>query len=140
MRRRATRRSACRDGPRAVVVITNSSLPPDGRPPASRVSPEPTMPHTPLFGRLFPQSVAIDLGTANTLIYRRGMGIVLNQPSVVCFQKLNAPGYARVAAVGDQAKQLLGRSPGNLEAVRPMRHGVIANFLAAEQMIREFVE
>jgi rod shape-determining protein MreB len=98
------------------------------------------MPHTPLFGRLFPQSVAIDLGTANTLIYRRGMGIVLNQPSVVCFQKLNAPGYARVAAVGDQAKQLLGRSPGNLEAVRPMRHGVIANFLAAEQMIREFVE
>jgi rod shape-determining protein MreB len=98
------------------------------------------MPHTPFFGRLFQQSVAVDLGTANTLIYMRDKGVVLNQPSVVCFQKQTTPGHARVAAVGAQAKQLLGRSPGNLEAVRPMQHGVIANFPAAEQMFREFVD
>jgi rod shape-determining protein MreB and related proteins len=93
-----------------------------------------------LFSRLFPQSVAVDLGTANTLIYMRGKGIVLNQPSVVCFQKTGAPGAARVAAVGEEARQLLGRSPAHLEAVRPMRHGVIANFSAAERMFREFVD
>ncbi|WP_206997717.1 rod shape-determining protein [Trinickia mobilis] len=100
------------------------------------------MAHTPFFGRLFHQSVAVDLGTANTLIYMRDKGIVLNEPSVVCFRKhgTSGPGYARIAAVGTQAKQLLGRSPGNLEAVRPMQHGVIANFPAAEQMFREFVD
>ncbi|TKC88645.1 rod shape-determining protein [Trinickia terrae] len=98
------------------------------------------MSHTPFFGRLFQQSVAVDLGTANTLIYLRDKGIVLNQPSVVCFQKQYTAGEARVAAVGTQAKQLLGRSPGNLEAVRPMQHGVIANFPAAERMFREFVD
>ena len=100
------------------------------------------MSHTPFFGRLFQQSVAVDLGTANTLIYMRDKGIVLNEPSVVCFQKHGTPGpgYARIAAVGTQAKQLLGRSPGNLEAVRPLQHGVIANFPAAEQMFREFVD
>ncbi|RKP45908.1 rod shape-determining protein [Trinickia fusca] len=90
--------------------------------------------------RLFSQSVAVDLGTANTLIYMRGKGIVLNQPSVVCFQKTADTAQARVAAVGDQAKQLLGRSPGNVETVRPMQHGVIANFSAAERMFREFVD
>jgi rod shape-determining protein MreB and related proteins len=98
------------------------------------------MPQTPFFGRLFQQSIAVDLGTANTLIYLRDRGVVLNEPSVVCFQKPAAPGQGRIAAVGAQAKQLLGRSPGNLEAVRPMQHGVIANFPAAEQMFREFVD
>ena len=93
-----------------------------------------------IFSRLLPKPVAIDLGTANTLIYMDGKGIVLNQPSVVCFQKTASAGAGRVAAVGEEAKQLLGRSPMNLEAVRPMRHGVIADFAAAERMIREFVD
>jgi rod shape-determining protein MreB len=98
------------------------------------------MSHHAFFNRLFPQNVAVDLGTANTLIYTRGKGIVLNQPSVVCFQKSMDAGKSRVAAVGDQAKQLIGRTPGNVEAIRPLQHGVIANFSAAEQMFREFVE
>ena len=93
-----------------------------------------------IFRRLLSQPVAVDLGTANTLIYMHGKGIVLNQPSVVCFQKAASPGGGRVAAVGEEAKQLLGRSPMNLEAVRPMRHGVIADFAAAESMFREFLE
>jgi rod shape-determining protein MreB len=97
------------------------------------------MPHH-FMSRLRPRSIAVDLGTANTLFYMRGKGIVLNQPSVVCFQRSAASGAARVAAVGEEAKQLLGRSPENLEAVRPMRHGVIANFSAAERMFREFVD
>ncbi|WP_116141023.1 rod shape-determining protein [Trinickia diaoshuihuensis] len=98
------------------------------------------MSHPAFFNRLFPQTVAVDLGTANTLIYTRGKGILLNQPSVVCFQKSAEAGRAKVTAVGDQAKQLIGRSPGNVETVRPMRHGVIANFSAAEHMFREFVD
>ena len=98
------------------------------------------MSHSAFFSRLLPQSVAVDLGTANTLIYTRGKGIVLNQPSVVCFQKSTDAGRSRVTAVGDQAKQLIGRSPGNVEAIRPMRHGVIANFSAAEHMFREFID
>ncbi|SIT48663.1 cell wall structural complex MreBCD, actin-like component MreB [Paraburkholderia ribeironis] len=97
-------------------------------------------PYYPLFERLFRHSVAVDLGTANTLIYTDAGGIVLNQPSVVCFQKEPAAGPKRVAAVGTEARQLLGRAPCNLEAVRPMRHGVIANFSAAEHMIRQFVD
>jgi rod shape-determining protein MreB len=97
-------------------------------------------PHYPLFERLFRPSVAVDLGTANTLIYTDDGGIVLNQPSVVCFQKEPADGPKRVAAVGTEARQLLGRAPRNLEAVRPLRHGVIANFSAAEHMIRQFVD
>src|SRR6201996_5043508 len=97
-------------------------------------------PHYPLFDRLFRHSVTVDLGTANTLIYTDDGGIVLNQPSVVCFQKEAADRPKRVAAVGTQARQLLGRAPCNLETVRPMRHGVIANFSAAEHMIRQFVD
>ncbi|MHB9833331.1 rod shape-determining protein MreB [Paraburkholderia terrae] len=93
-----------------------------------------------LFGRLFRSSVAVDLGTANTLIYTDDGGIVLNEPSVVCFDKQESAGRKRVALVGSEAKQMLGRVPLNLEAVRPMRHGVIANFSAAEHMIRQFVD
>ncbi|MEX3931510.1 rod shape-determining protein [Paraburkholderia phymatum] len=93
-----------------------------------------------VFGRLFSDSVAVDLGTANTLIYTDDGGIVLNQPSVVCFDRQeSAAGRKRVALVGDEAKQMLGRTPVNLETVRPMRAGVIANFPAAEHMIRQFV-
>ena len=97
-------------------------------------------PHYPLFERLFRPSVTVDLGTANTLIYTDNGGIVLNEPSVVAFQKESAAGQKRVTAVGTEARQLLGRAPGNVEAIRPMRHGVIANFSAAEQMIRQFVD
>ena len=97
-------------------------------------------PHHSLFRGLFRHTVAVDLGTANTLIYTDDRGIVLNQPSVVCFQKHAEAGHRRVAAVGSEAKQLLGRAPNNLETVRPMRHGVIANFSAAEHMIRQFVD
>jgi rod shape-determining protein MreB len=97
-------------------------------------------PHYPLFDRLFRHSVAVDLGTANTLIYTDNGGIVLNEPSVVAFQKESVAGQKRVTAVGTEARQLLGRAPGNVEAIRPMRHGVIANFSAAEQMIRQFVD
>ncbi|WP_109483795.1 rod shape-determining protein [Paraburkholderia sp. C35] len=93
-----------------------------------------------LFGRLFRESVAVDLGTANTLIYTDDGGVVLNEPSVVCFDKQEQAGRKRVALVGSEAKQMLGRVPVNLEAVRPMRHGVIANFPAAEHMIRQFVD
>ncbi|CAN7605351.1 rod shape-determining protein [Trinickia sp. LjRoot230] len=93
-----------------------------------------------LFARLLPQRIAVDLGTANTLIYALGKGIVLNQPSVVCFQATASTGPVRIAAIGEQAKQLLGRSPRNLKTVRPMRHGVIADFSAAERMFREFVD
>jgi len=95
-----------------------------------------------MFGFLrsyFSNDLAIDLGTANTLIYTDDRGIVLNEPSVVCFQKQAEAPTHTIAAVGLEAKQLLGRVPVNLEAVRPMRHGVIANFSAAEQMIRQFV-
>ncbi|MBN3765218.1 rod shape-determining protein [Burkholderia sp. Ac-20365] len=93
-----------------------------------------------LFGRLFRDSVAVDLGTANTLIYTDDGGVVLNEPSVVCFDKHESAGRKRVALVGSEAKQMIGRVPVNLEAVRPMRHGVIANFPAAEHMIRQFVD
>jgi rod shape-determining protein MreB len=97
-------------------------------------------PYYPLYERLFRHSVTVDLGTANTLIYTDDGGILLNQPSVVCFKKEAAAGPKRIAAVGVEARQLLGRAPRNLEAVRPMRHGVIANFSAAEHMIRQFVQ
>ncbi|MFP3566738.1 rod shape-determining protein [Paraburkholderia sp. SIMBA_030] len=97
-------------------------------------------PYYPLFDRLFRPAVAVDLGTANTLIHTDDGGIVLNQPSVVCFEKQPAAGQKRVAAVGTEARQMLGRAPRNLVAVRPMRHGVIANFSAAEHMIRQFVD
>ncbi|MDN7738325.1 MULTISPECIES: rod shape-determining protein [Burkholderia] len=95
---------------------------------------------TPILGRLFANNVAVDPGTASTLIYTQERGVVLNQPSVVCFRKADAHvDKARVEAVGEQAKALIGRVPEHLEAVRPLRHGVIAHYPAAEQMIRQFV-
>ncbi|WP_186196420.1 rod shape-determining protein [Burkholderia gladioli] len=95
---------------------------------------------TPILGRLFANNVAVDPGTASTLIYTQERGVVLNQPSVVCFRKADAHvDKARVEAVGELAKALIGRVPEHLEAVRPLRHGVIAHYPAAEQMIRQFV-
>ncbi|MDD4615636.1 MAG: rod shape-determining protein [Alphaproteobacteria bacterium] len=81
--------------------------------------------------------MGIDLGTANTLVYVRGRGIVLNEPSVVAIAQ--SKGKRHVLAVGDEAKLMLGRTPGNIQAIRPMRDGVIADFEVAEEMIKHFI-
>ncbi|MEL7348999.1 MAG: rod shape-determining protein, partial [Pseudomonadota bacterium] len=90
-----------------------------------------------LFG-MFSSDMAIDLGTANTLVYAKGKGIVLNEPSVVAFQTIQ--GKKEVKAVGEDAKLMLGRTPGSIQAIRPMRDGVIADFEVAEEMIKEFIK
>ena len=87
---------------------------------------------------LFSSDMAIDLGTANTLVYVKGRGIVLNEPSVVAME--TEGGKRRVLAVGDQAKIMLGRTPGNIEAIRPLRDGVIADFEVAQYMIKHFIK
>src|SRR5438105_6135247 len=89
-----------------------------------------------LFGMLS-SDMAIDLGTANTLVYVKGRGIVLNEPSVATFTTRG--GKKAVRAVGNDAKMMLGRTPGNIEAIRPMRDGVIADFEVAEEMIKHFI-
>lgn len=81
--------------------------------------------------------MAIDLGTANTLVYVRGRGIVLNEPSVVAIEEFR--GKKQVLAVGNEAKQMLGRTPGNIHAIRPLKDGVIADFEIAEEMIKYFI-
>jgi rod shape-determining protein MreB len=81
--------------------------------------------------------MAIDLGTANTLVYVKGRGIVLNEPSVVAI--MTVKGKKQVLKVGDEAKEMLGRTPGNIEAIRPLRDGVIADFEIAEEMIKHFI-
>jgi len=86
----------------------------------------------------FSNDLAIDLGTANTLVYVRGKGIVLNEPSVVAVHK-NSKGEKKVLAVGTEAKKMLGRTPGNIVAIRPMRDGVIADFDITEAMLRHFI-
>jgi len=82
--------------------------------------------------------MAIDLGTANTLVYLKGQGIVLNEPSVVAI--IDDKGKKSVLAVGDEAKTMLGRTPGNITAVRPLRDGVIADFVVTEEMIKHFIK
>ncbi|MFO7856130.1 MAG: rod shape-determining protein [Paracoccaceae bacterium] len=86
---------------------------------------------------MFSSDMAIDLGTANTLVYVKGRGIVLNEPSVVAFAVKN--GRKEVLAVGEDAKLMLGRTPGSIQAIRPMRDGVIADFDVAEEMIKHFI-
>jgi rod shape-determining protein MreB and related proteins len=88
---------------------------------------------------LFSNDLAIDLGTANTLIYVKGQGIVCNEPSVVAVQK-DARGGRRVLAVGAEAKKMLGRTPGNIVAIRPLKDGVIADFEITEAMLRYFIQ
>ncbi|MFO6464064.1 rod shape-determining protein [Jannaschia sp. KMU-145] len=90
-----------------------------------------------IFGSLFSKDMAIDLGTANTLVYVKGKGIVLNEPSVVAYHMKQ--GRKEVLAVGEDAKLMLGRTPGSIEAIRPMRDGVIADFDTAEEMIKHFI-
>ena len=89
-----------------------------------------------LFGFLS-ADMAIDLGTANTLVYVKGRGIVLNEPSVVAIVEVK--GKKKVLAVGEEAKKMLGRTPGNISAIRPLRDGVIADFEVAEEMIKYFI-
>src|SRR6059058_3743826 len=86
---------------------------------------------------LFSADMGIDLGTANTLVYVKGRGIVLNEPSVVALTTQS--GKRQVLAVGNEAKQMLGRTPGNIQAIRPLRDGVIADFEVAEEMIKHFI-
>ena len=90
-------------------------------------------------GRYFSSDLSIDLGTANTLIYVRGQGIVLNEPSVVAVRQDRGGGPRAVAAVGSEAKQMLGRTPGHMHTVRPMKDGVIADFTYTEEMLKHFI-
>ncbi len=91
----------------------------------------------PILG-LFSKDLAIDLGTANTLVYVRGEGIVSSEPSVVAIRR-DARGANRVLAVGREAKKMLGRTPGSIQTIRPMRDGVIADFEVTEAMLRYFI-
>ncbi|THF62103.1 rod shape-determining protein [Pseudothauera rhizosphaerae] len=97
-----------------------------------------------MFGFLrsyFSNDLAIDLGTANTLIYVRSKGIVLDEPSVVAIRTEGGPNAKRtIQAVGHAAKQMLGKTPGNITAIRPMKDGVIADFVVTEQMIKQFIK
>ena len=91
------------------------------------------------FRSFFSNDLAIDLGTANTLIYVRNSGIVLDEPSVVAI-RYDGPGARKsIQAVGKQAKQMLGKVPGNMNAIRPMKDGVIADFIVTEQMLKQFI-
>ena len=89
---------------------------------------------------MFSNDLSIDLGTANTLIYVKGQGIVLNEPSVVAIRQDRAGSPKSVAAVGHEAKQMLGRTPGNIAAIRPMKDGVIADFFVTEKMLQHFIK
>ena len=96
-----------------------------------------------MFGSLrgyFSTDLAIDLGTANTLIYVRGKGIVLDEPSVVAIRQDANSAKKTIQAVGLEAKQMLGRTPGNITAIRPMKDGVIADFTITEQMLKYFIK
>ena len=85
---------------------------------------------------LFSSDLAIDLGTANSCVYARGKGIVVNEPSIVAINKVTG----RVEAVGRDAKDMLGRTPGNIVAIKPMKDGVIADFEVTEKMLAHFIK
>jgi rod shape-determining protein MreB len=87
----------------------------------------------------FSNDLSIDLGTANTLIYVRGRGIVLNEPSVVAIREEPGRGGKKIEAVGAEAKNMLGRTPGHITAIRPMKDGVIADFTITEEMLKHFI-
>ena len=90
------------------------------------------------FTRYFSNDIAIDLGTANTLIYIKGKGIVLDEPSVVAVQ-VDSAGRNETLAVGTEAKKMLGRTPGSIQAIRPMKDGVIADFVITGKMLKAFI-
>src|SRR5947209_5158389 len=87
----------------------------------------------------FSNDLAIDLGTANTLVYARDRGIIINEPSVVAIHR-NARGQTRVLAVGKEAKDMLGRTPGSIQAIRPLKDGVIADFEVTQSMLKYFIQ
>ena len=87
---------------------------------------------------MWSQDMAIDLGTANTLVVLKEQGVVLNEPSVVAV--IEDGGRKSVLAVGDEAKTMLGRTPGNISAIRPLKDGVIADFVVTEEMIKHFIK
>ena len=89
-----------------------------------------------VFG-IFSKDMAIDLGTTNFLVYVKGEGVILNEPSVVSM--IVVDGKSKILAVGNEAKGMLGRTPGKIQAIRPMKDGVIADFEVAEQMIKYFI-
>ena len=91
------------------------------------------------FRGMFSNDLSIDLGTANTLIYVRGKGIILNEPSVVAIRQGSDSNHKQVMAVGSEAKLMLGRTPGNISAIRPMKDGVIADFYITEKMLQHFI-
>ena len=91
------------------------------------------------FRALFSNTLAVDLGTANSLIYVHGQGIVVNEPSVIAIRN-GVTGAKSFAAVGREAKRMLGRNPGNISVVRPLKDGVIANFTVTEAMLRYFIQ
>ncbi|MDO4907662.1 rod shape-determining protein [Neisseria sp.] len=93
-----------------------------------------------LLTRYFSNDLAIDLGTANTLIYLRNKGIVLDEPSVVAMQNDAVHGKSAILAVGSEAKKMLGRTPGSIQAIRPMKDGVIADFNVTEKMLKQFIK
>ena len=88
--------------------------------------------------KIWSQDMAIDLGTANTLVVLKGQGVVLNEPSVVAV--IEEKGKKSVLAIGDEAKTMLGRTPGNISAIRPLKDGVIADFVVTEEMIKHFIK
>src|SRR6186713_2257705 len=87
----------------------------------------------------FSNDLSIDLGTANTLIYVRGKGIVLNEPSVVAIREEPGRAGKKIEAVGQEAKNMLGRTPGHITTIRPMKDGVIADFTYTEEMLKHFI-
>ena len=87
---------------------------------------------------MWSQDMAIDLGTANTLVVLKSKGVVLNEPSVVAV--ITDGGKKSVLAVGDEAKTMLGRTPGNIQAIRPLKDGVIADFVVTEEMIKQSLQ
>ena len=91
------------------------------------------------FRGIWSSDLSIDLGTANTLVYVKNKGIVLNEPSVVAIRQDEPGGPKRIAAVGSEAKRMLGRTPGNINAIRPMKDGVIADFFITEKMLQHFI-
>ena len=88
----------------------------------------------------FSNDLSIDLGTANTLVYAKGKGVVLNEPSVVALRSENGKPTKTVVAVGADAKAMLGRTPGSIEAIRPLKDGVIADFIVTEAMLQAFIK
>src|SRR5829696_396106 len=113
-----------------------------GRPRCSSVHVGPTFPGTPtdeaarMAGSLIGRDMAVDLGTANTLVYVRGKGLVLDEPSVVALNTATG----EILAVGHDAKRMIGRTPDNITAIRPLKDGVIADFESTEQMLRYFIQ